>query len=154
LAVLNVSDDSDVKSSVSNEWMTTAAKEDAQYRGIWTRQTIVPMLTLDTLVSQFGMPQYIKIDVEGFEESVLAGLSSQPELLSFEFHVWFLSAAMHCLDMKLFANSSMYNFVHDAEYGYPAEFRERTWIDRDGLKEALRKLEKNGQGDIFVRKPT
>jgi FkbM family methyltransferase len=154
LVVFNVSDDSDVKSSVSNEWIAAAAKRDEDYRRIWTRQMVVPMVTLDTLISQFGLPEYIKIDVEGFEESVLAGLSTQPELLSFEFHVAFLPAAMHCLDMGLFATESTFNFVCDAEWGYLAEFKEKTWLDKDGMKEALTKLEgSDSQGDIFVKAP-
>src|SRR5208283_5610820 len=69
LIVLNVADESDAKSSVSKEWMTTIGEQDQSYRGVWTRRTVVPMVTLDTLIGQYGVPYYIKIDVEGFEES-------------------------------------------------------------------------------------
>lgn len=44
----------------------------------------VPLTTLDDLIALYGMPDYIKIDVEGYELQVLQGLSSVVPLLSFE----------------------------------------------------------------------
>ena len=45
--------------------MRTMGGHGESYPGIWSRQNIVPMLTLDTLIEHFGMPQFIKIGVEG-----------------------------------------------------------------------------------------
>ena len=154
LIVLNVADEFDGRSSVSNEWMNTIGEQDGSFRGIWSRQDVVPMLTLDTLIENFGMPQFIKIDVEGFEESVLSGLSVQPSVLSFEFHLTFLPAAMRCLDMDIFASGSAYNFVCNPEWGYPARFEYEHWLDKEGLKKALQGLGgADPQGDIFVIAP-
>jgi FkbM family methyltransferase len=152
LIVLNVSDDSDAESSVSQEWMETVEKDDKNRSGIWKRKCVVPVLTLDTLIAQFGMPFYIKIDVEGFEESVLAGLSAQPRVLSFEFHANFLPAAFRCLDASVFTDGSTFNLVRDAEWGYPANFESETWMTKDDLKAALLRLkDTSSQGDVFVR---
>src|SRR5437868_6104336 len=46
----------------------------------------VPITTLDTEISRFGLPRFCKIDVEGFELNVLRGLSTPIEGLSFEYH--------------------------------------------------------------------
>jgi hypothetical protein len=56
----------------------------------WTDQLTVPVITLDSLIAKFEEPKYIKIDVEGSEGIVLAGLSTLPQLLSFEFNRYFL----------------------------------------------------------------
>ena len=41
--------------------------------------------TLDKLIKKYGFPNLIKIDVEGFESKVLAGLSKKIDFISFEF---------------------------------------------------------------------
>lgn len=40
--------------------------------------------TLNTLINRFGRPDYIKIDVEGYEIQVLRGLNNKIKLISFE----------------------------------------------------------------------
>lgn len=152
LAVLNMSGECDALSSVSKEWMTAVEEANQNHHAVWTKRTLVVMLTLDTLIARFGKPQYIKIDVEGFEEAVLAGLSTQPQILSFEFHANFLHAAMRCLSMDLFAAGSTFNFVKDAEWGYPARFELETWASKTTLEKALTELKgTESQGDIFVK---
>ena len=154
LIVLNVADESDGRSSVSTEWMNTISERDGSYDGIWSRQNVVPMLTLDTIIEYFGLPQFIKIDVEGFEESVLSGLSAQPQVVSFEFHGTFLPAAVRCLDMKIFADGSTFNLVCNPDWGYPAQFEYENWMGKEELKKALCNLKgPDPQGDVFVKAP-
>ena len=50
----------------------------------WTKITL-KSTTLDSLIEEFGKPKYIKIDVEGYEHKVLAGLSCKIDFISFEF---------------------------------------------------------------------
>jgi FkbM family methyltransferase len=67
----------------------------------WRRKIVVPTTTLDALIDRYGTPVYCKIDVEGFETSVLAGLSRPSPLLSFEFSREFLDDARSCADRLL-----------------------------------------------------
>jgi FkbM family methyltransferase len=50
----------------------------------FTQTQTVETTTLDQLINKYGVPDYIKIDVEGFEQWVLKGLSQKVSYLSFE----------------------------------------------------------------------
>jgi len=50
----------------------------------WAKMTM-RATTLDALIEEFGKPVYIKIDVEGYEHKVLAGLSHKVDFITFEF---------------------------------------------------------------------
>ncbi|MEZ4639278.1 MAG: FkbM family methyltransferase [Caldilineaceae bacterium] len=44
----------------------------------WDEAIDVPVITLDSLIAQHGVPVFCKIDVEGFEHAVLQGLIADP----------------------------------------------------------------------------
>ena len=44
----------------------------------------IPTNTLDSFINTYGVPDYIKIDVEGFEWEVISGLTQTVPLISFE----------------------------------------------------------------------
>ena len=51
-----------------------------------TRSVTARATTLDNLIEQFGLPAFLKIDVEGMDADALRGLSSKPSYLSFEYN--------------------------------------------------------------------
>ncbi len=51
----------------------------------WIEQVDVEMTTLDILIRDFGVPRFIKVDVEGFESEVIAGLNQKAGAISIEF---------------------------------------------------------------------
>jgi FkbM family methyltransferase len=55
-------------------------KEDIRFSDGYT----VPITTLDELIGVHGMPDLIKIDVEGYEKAVFEGLSQRAPCVSFE----------------------------------------------------------------------
>ncbi len=72
--------------STASPQMIESSKDDPLWQGqSWDTEIMVEAVTLDMLIARFGMPAFIKIDVEGFEDRVLAGLSTAPPALSFEF---------------------------------------------------------------------
>jgi len=64
---------------------------------VWDREITVPCTTLDTLIARHGAPALVKIDVEGFEAQVLAGLTKPVPVISFEFTTIQRDVAEACL---------------------------------------------------------
>jgi FkbM family methyltransferase len=81
----------DAHSSMSEDWIERVD------RPLWTESVTVPVVTLDSLVARHGTPQFIKLDVEGFELQALRGLSVPVEVLSFEYHALAIDSALACL---------------------------------------------------------
>ncbi|MEU8424121.1 FkbM family methyltransferase [Micromonospora sp. NPDC048835] len=65
---------------------------------VWDADIEVPVVTVDALIETYGVPTFTKIDVEGFEDEVLAGLSRPLPALSFEFTTIARAVAHRCLD--------------------------------------------------------
>ncbi|HEY1246056.1 MAG TPA: FkbM family methyltransferase [Hyphomicrobiaceae bacterium] len=65
---------------------------------VWDAEVDVACTTLDALIAQYGKPAFAKVDVEGFEDTVLAGLSQAVPALSFEFTTIQRDVAFRCLE--------------------------------------------------------
>jgi FkbM family methyltransferase len=76
------------------EWIGGSPDYDAVS---WTHTLEVPVTTLDLLAKDFGEPEYVKIDVEGFEINVLRGMAFRPRYLSFEFGARRKTASLECV---------------------------------------------------------
>lgn len=64
---------------------------------VWDHEITVPCTTLDRLIMRHGLPKLLKIDVEGFEAHVLAGLTRAVPVISFEFTTIQRDVAEACL---------------------------------------------------------
>jgi FkbM family methyltransferase len=134
-------------SSMNREWIQKV-NESKRFQGSqakWNKTINVPVVTLDSLVEKYGKPDYIKIDVEGFEVQVLQGLSQAVPSISFEFTLPELKVdCIQCIDrLESLGNYNFKSISSNSEIRIPAQ----------ELKQEIEVLCGNGNlhnGDIFA----
>ena len=97
-ARLGISTATPTVSSLSTDWIDTVATDRSFAKVRWDRSVEVPVTTLDALIAAHGEPAFCKIDVEGFEAEVLAGLTRPVRALSFEYLPMAHDAALAVLE--------------------------------------------------------
>lgn len=142
---LSIAEDRSVLATMSEKWK----KEGGIFKDYtWTKTQKVSVLTLNDLISEYGLPRFCKIDVEGFEQQVLKGLSQPIPYLSFEFHKSFLDDAFSCVKHLALLGKTEFNCC----FGESMEFIFKTWVSSS---EILLKIEQSNDkdlwGDIYVK---
>jgi len=74
------------RSFIENSRFTKGSENLRPNSAFWAHPVKVKVVTLDSLIKEYGTPDYIKIDVEGYEYEVLRGLTSKQKTLAFEWH--------------------------------------------------------------------
>jgi FkbM family methyltransferase len=92
-------------SSLNPEWR----KNWPEFPDWYERQ--VECVTFDQLISQYGMPNFCKIDVEGYEATVLSGLTQPVPMLSFEVTPETASNTEKCLAHLAHLGEYEFNFA-------------------------------------------
>ena len=115
----------------------------------WKEKQKVNIITLDYLIKLYGVPKFCKIDVEGYEDKVLEGLSYPIPLISFEFHGELFDIVVNCMNNLSKIGEFKYNCIYhenEVEFVFPE------WLN---MRDFIRKLniEKNTflSGDIYAK---
>lgn len=114
-----------------------------------TRHVVVT--TIDKLIEDFGMPYYVKIDVEGFELNVLKGLSVSIPFISFECNLPdFEQETIACVAaLKALNDGCRFNYTLTEP---PIRLEHEHWIDADDLVRIMTG-ERYSYLEIFARNP-
>lgn len=137
-------------SSMAPDWVEAVSDSGRFEEVSWKRRRLVKVTTLDDLIRIFGVPRFVKIDVEGHELEVLRGLSSAVPYLSFEFTPECGAAADACIDRLCDLGMGLFNY----SFGESMQLVSEVWVGAAEMKDALARFsaaEPMGFGDVYAQ---
>jgi FkbM family methyltransferase len=149
---LHLSEDSNI-STLATEWYEAAQRSPVHSHNRWVGTLEVDVITLDELAQRYGIPSFVKIDVEGFDDHVVRGMTFRPQTLTFEFNQEIPQVARRCLAAPMLTSGYEFNYVLDNEmqlasdrWVRAAELLVRLPFDKFTLGKHY--------GDVFARRVT
>jgi FkbM family methyltransferase len=145
---LSLSERTPTVTTLATEWRTARESEPEFARVQWNRRIDVDTTTLDGLIERFGVPAFIKIDVEGSEPAVLAGLGRPVAALSFEY----LPRALPEVEVCLTRLATLGTYQFNWSIGETNQLISERWLDAAEMVATLRMPSaQRRSGDIYAR---
>ncbi|MGS1097406.1 FkbM family methyltransferase (plasmid) [Aquamicrobium terrae] len=133
-------------SSLAPGFGAAMARRDASFRNVvWDGEQLVRVTTLDALRKVHGNPAFVKIDVEGYEADVLAGLSHPVPALAFEHLPAAANVTRACVSRLSRLGPYRFNLVS----GERPAFLLPAWVEGATILDAAARSGR--AGDIYAR---
>jgi FkbM family methyltransferase len=144
---LRICEDS-VISTVVDAWYEEARRSPLHQEAKWLESVEVNVVTLDLLAKKYGIPAFVKIDAEGYDDHVLKGMSFRPSALSFEYNRLLPQTAERCFETPVLSHGFEFNFSRALDLKYASE----NWMSGRELCKRLSDLAGEEEyGDVFAR---
>jgi FkbM family methyltransferase len=146
-AELLVSERTPTVTTLSQAWVDTVRREPSFRKVEWSRGERVDVVTLQSLIERYGEPAFVKVDVEGFEAEVLAGLATPVRALSFEYVPATRKIVLDCIERLAGLADYRYNW----SVGETHRLESPRWRDAAGMRELLTGLPNGApSGDVYA----
>jgi len=133
----------------SQEWVDGFSANPDLVAAPWDGTAEVGVTTLDALIEEFGSPDFCKIDVEGFEDKVLQGLSSPIPALSFEAFPMEVERSIRCVERL----EGLARYRYRTVFAESFRWVESDWMDAETMVKRLRDWSQDeGSGDVYAQR--
>ena len=147
LSTLHVNTRNPTVSTLSSAFLVEADGAEGWQGQSWDTTLTVPVVTLDRLIATFGPPAFFKIDIEGYEDEALRGLTQPVPALSFEFTTIARDVAQRCLEMLM----SLGDYRFDVALGESQTLTFGRWITAAEMSKYLELLpHAANSGDVYA----
>jgi FkbM family methyltransferase len=141
--------DEHVLSTLDTEWIERM-NGGGRFANRWTRSERVAVVTLDQMIEEHGVPEFVKIDVEGHELNVIRGLNQPVRHVSLEFASEAYDRMCECVDRL----AALGRYEFRLSLGESMEFGTEPWEQAAGIKATMQKhieADRLAWGDIYAR---
>ena len=137
----------DVLSTINKDWLVN---ESSRFYNHPYREIICKTNTIDNLIQQYGVPDLIKIDVEGGEYQCILSLTQKVKLLCFEWASETNNITLSCLDYLVELKFSQFYIQNRDDYTFRP--KDTDFYDINTIKSKLLKtIPKNDWGMIWCK---
>jgi FkbM family methyltransferase len=137
-----------VISTVVDAWYEGARRSPIHQDAKWLESVEVDVVTLDQLANRYGIPTFVKIDAEGYDDHVLRGMAFRPPALSFEYNRLLPEVAARCLQTPALSNGYLFNFSRGPDLKNVSE----NWMTGQEIRKHLSDFATDEEyGDVFAR---
>jgi FkbM family methyltransferase len=139
--------DSNVLSTINKGWLTNDTSRFYNYP--YTEITC-KTITIDKLIEQYGLPDFIKIDVEGGEYECICSLTQKVKLICFEWASETNTITLNCIDYLLNLGYSQFYIQNGDNYTFRPQ--ENEFYSSDSTKtKLLNTIPKQDWGMIWCK---
>jgi FkbM family methyltransferase len=135
--VMWVDEPGSAKNTLNRKWVDILRTDTSRFghKLNFAQQQEVETVTFDDLETLYGVPVFVKIDVEGSEPSVLRGMKRPVSLMSFEVNLPdFLTEGRECVSLlERLDPHGRFNYTADCRHGLALE----RWLMADAFARLL-----------------